>query len=156
MGVANRFHLQYDVEDQQALHWKLTQWIIGLSPFVFSYLLLTSPTTYGKLHSSSATAAETARTSSNFSHHSWGPLLPGSVCWFIFECPPILWSVYGYLSRDDPVPNTSLPNILLLASFTIHYIYRSIIYTFCVMSRESKFPLGLMFFTIPYTFINGL
>ena len=169
-------------EDQvRILHEQLTMSIFIISPFVLFYLLCFQPTTYGKLHSSNnnnnnnnnatSTTTATATTTTNNRKSSFllkylylGPMLPARQCWMIFECPPILWSIFGfyyyYYYFDSINPSsklaTSSANRIMLLSFTIHYIYRCIIYPLFFMSSNTKFPSLLLLGTIPYTVVNGL
>ena len=159
-----------DRQQQQVriLHEKLTKLIFILSPFVIFFLLYFQPTTYGKLHSSNnnnntTTTSTTTSTTSNNQQSSFllkylylGPMLPARQCWMIFECPPLLWSIFGFWYMNNPSKFATSPNFVMLLSFTVHYIYRCIIYPLYFMSSNTKFPSLLLLATMPYTMINGL
>jgi hypothetical protein len=139
-AMSNHFPLQQFLEDP-AFHRQLAWCIIYLSPLVFGILVLFQPSTYGKLQKQP-------------NQRNWfGPLLPAKWCWIVFESPNWIWvCVCVWRSTNTTLART--PNGILLGWFFCHYIHRSIIYPLS-MSSESKFPLGLIFFTIPYCTVNG-
>lgn len=111
--------------------------VMALSPFVFAILLLANPSTYGKLHSKRS--------------NLFGPLVSGQLCWMIFESPNWIWVCYELSHLTTRLPTT---NSLLLFWFCTHYIHRSLLYPLS-MSPTSKFPIGMMVFTVPYCVVNG-
>jgi hypothetical protein len=133
------FPLQQFLDDP-AFHRQVAWCIIYLSPLVFGILVLFQPSTYGKL--------QTQPNQCNW----FGPLLPAKWCWIVFESPNLIWVLLCVWSSKTTT--LALPNGILLGSFFLHYIYRSIIYPLN-MSSESKFPLGLVFATLPYCTVNG-
>lgn len=122
-----------DMEFHRHVAWT----VIALCPVVVVLLMTWNPSTYGKLHNSKT--------------NLFGPKISAKYAWMIFESPnwiSVIYSLYD-LGR---VPD--LPNATLLSWFFIHYIHRSILYPM-QMSSESKFPLGMMAFTLPYCAVNG-
>jgi 3-oxo-5-alpha-steroid 4-dehydrogenase 1 len=126
----------YQLEDAE-FH-RLVAWsVIGLSPVVVFALMVLKPSTYGKLH--------------NNKRNLFGPKVTAKWCWIIFESPNWIWVLYSLYDVGLPL---SLPNVLLLGWFLLHYLHRSILYPL-QMSSDSKFPIGMLAFTVPYTMING-
>jgi steroid 5-alpha-reductase len=119
-------------------HRRLALGVIYLSPIVASIMLFLKPSTYGKLHQSK---------------RNWfGPLVPAKWCWIIFESPNWIWVLVCY--SHSPKTTLGATNTILLAWFFWHYIHRSLLYPLH-MSSDSKFPIGILAMTIPYTIING-
>ena len=117
---------------------RLVAWcIIGLSPVVIILLLVWNPSTYGKLH--------------NVQTNLFGPKVSATYAWMIFESPNWIWVLYSIYDMGG-LPN--VPNTVLLGWFFLHYVHRSILYPL-QMASESKFPVGLMAFTLPYCIVNG-
>jgi hypothetical protein len=136
--MSNHFPYQQFLDDP-AFHRQLAWSIIYLSPLVFGILVLFQPSTYGKL-----------QTQPN-KRNLFGPLLPAKWCWIVFESPNWIWVLLCFWSSKATL---ALPNSILLGWFFLHYIHRSILYPLH-MSSESKFPLGLVFATLPYCTVNG-
>ena len=132
------------------LHHQVALCIIYLSPITFAILMIYPPSTYGKLFDEKT--------------NYFGPLLSAKHAWIVFESPNWIMNLIGILmywlfpsdeSSSEPKQHeVLLPNKLLLLLFFAHYIHRSIIYPLN-MSSKSKFPIGLMLFTVPYTITNG-
>jgi len=99
--------------------------------------------------------------------HQFGPLLPASLAWVVFESPCWIWAViclydfyYGNGENDGP---KVLPfrNQMLLGWFTFHYLYRSLWYPL-VMVRQTEqknsqksWPLGIAVAAWFYCTMNG-
>lgn len=158
MDDDNTFYYHYDYRrlDDPMLHRTLAWSILCLSPVVA--LLLTTLgskiSTYGKLH----------KTQQN-SYWSWGPLISAKLAWILFESPNWIWVIFEVsvlvgrtrkaTMNDSPPPSPlSVHQWILLGWFFWHYLYRSIYYPL-QMSSASKFPIGMMIFTVPYCTVNG-
>lgn len=109
-----------------------------LSPVVFGILMVNEPSTYGKLH--------------NPRRSLFGPLVSARWCWTVFESPNLVWVFVALWDR--PLLHLSPPGCTLLLWFLIHYVHRCIFYPLN-MSQHSKFPIGIMLFTLPYCIANG-
>ena len=160
------------------LHEQLTYFILFIAPFVFGYSLIYQPTTYGKLHHSNNNNKNNTTNDHNnngkdakaggrrlFQILHLGPLLPARPCWILFECPPIIFSIYGYYNiynnsydNDNDSNHNIITTIFMLSMFFVHYLYRCLIYPLFIMPSTSRgFPIALLLLgTIPYTTINGL
>jgi 3-oxo-5-alpha-steroid 4-dehydrogenase 1 len=126
------------IRNDEDLHRQLAVGILCLSPVVVLLLTVTKTPTYGKLYQPA--------------NPLFGPLLSARVCWFFFEIPNLLWVIHACWTRNKEI--FGVPNKILLVLFTIHYLNRAILYPLLV-STNSKFPLGLIFFTVLYTTVNG-
>ena len=85
---------------------------------------------------------------------SWGPQVNARVAWLLMESPNVWWSLAGifWIGRTECLH--SLPNLILLACFTAHYINRSFIYP--LMLRGPKpMPLSIPCLAFLFCFVNG-
>ena len=157
MDMINNTDFHYNVA--------MVMMILSLITLFLSFRLEVS--TYGKLDQ-----RETKHGTSKGNGSSFGPYYSAQVCWVVFEAPNLIWvavALIGICSKGSTFLRTSngtnelpindktknLPNIILLSAFTIHYVYRALIYPLIRMSSKSVFPVGLLPFTTAYTTVNG-
>jgi 3-oxo-5-alpha-steroid 4-dehydrogenase 1 len=147
--LMDQFRLPHRLADAD-FHRSIAWSVIALSPLVVFALVVLKPSTYGKLMHK--------RT------NLFGPMVSAKWCWIIFESPNWVWVLYSLLLvilNDEETDGRSsssliipLPNSLLLGWFFLHYLHRSILYPL-QLSSDSKFPIGILVFTVPYTMVNG-
>jgi hypothetical protein len=166
----------YNYLSHQQLHTTLAWSIIVLAPIVALILIYGRPPTYGKLQFNPKPAqrgqTQTVAQTQSHDRHWLGPLFPSKWCWIVFESPNWIWTVIilmGWcctstchsieglpqqqqlLQEQEQLPTT---NLILLGWFTIHYIYRSLIFPMYI-SSTSKFPLGAAVTAFLYCAVNG-
>mmetsp|Transcript_5547 Transcript_5547/g.11629 ORF Transcript_5547/g.11629 Transcript_5547/m.11629 type:complete len:260 (+) Transcript_5547:114-893(+) len=96
-------------------------------------------------------------TNAPYGRHStggWGPEIHPKVAWVIMESPTLVISTACvYLARGTAFTQ-SLPNMLLLGMFCVHYVNRSIFFPLRMRS-STPMPLGVAFMAWAFCCING-
>ena len=97
---------------------------------------------------------------------AWGFLVPGHLAWFLMESPNLWITIIVFIVSqlhecNECVTFTAfmengfkLPNIILLACFSLHYFHRSIIYPLR-MSHCNSMPVSVMFLAFTFCCWNG-
>lgn len=83
----------------------------------------------------------------------WGPPVNVRAAWVIQECPTLVFTALS-LYHGDPKCLSSLPNLILLSLFAVHYVNRTLIYPFKIRGGNST-PLLVVFFAWLFCTING-
>lgn len=130
-----RFWLSSLLNDEASFHSALCWSILGSGALTFVALLfITAP--YGK-HSTSG----------------WGPAIGAKASWFFMEGQSI-WVSLICLSYARNEASASLPNMILLSMFIIHYVNRSIIYP-SMMINPAPVPLSIALMAAIFCSVNG-
>lgn len=107
--------------------------IFGFAVLVFVILLYISAP-YGK-----------------FLRKGWGPSINSKWAWLIMEISsPALMTFFFATSYYK-----SLPSLIFLIFWLIHYIHRTFIYPFTQSGRDKPYPLILVFMAFTFNCLNG-
>lgn len=120
--------------DENFLHYSVIAFFI-LSPLTFiSCRYITTP--YGKHH-----------------HKGWGPTLPPSLAWFFMESPTLWFTLILYpLGQHYSNPKS----ILLISTFLLHYIHRTIIYPLRLRRKPTNgYPISVAGIAFGYNIFNS-
>jgi steroid 5-alpha reductase family enzyme len=107
--------------------------IFGMAVVVFTVLFFVSAP-YGK-----------------FSRSGWGPSIKSKWAWMIMEFPSPALMLLFFLSSD----HKSIPVLVFITAWLMHYLHRTFIYPFRQSGREKSFPLLLVLMAILFNSING-
>ena len=126
----------------------LIAWIawsnLAVSIPIFLILFFWIPSPYGKLLPQEQ--------QKNWMTRSLGPRFPAKWSWMLFESPNLLWAGCCWIWKLQEQPAiSSLPNVILFAFFTLHYLQRGIYYPLCMSSSASK-PVPLLVFVSALVF----
>ncbi|KAL7563618.1 hypothetical protein ACA910_013359 [Epithemia clementina (nom. ined.)] len=149
------------------------QILASIPIFVILYWFIPSP--YGKLlpnnssSSSSIKSSSSSKSRGNPTLVGWllGPQFPAKWSWMLFESPNLIWALTCWYcwwrqrrdehqDKDEEIPLPTaimLPNFILYAFFTLHYLQRGIYYPLC-MSQTSK-PVPLLVIVAALAFCSG-
>ena len=111
----------------------LYSWI-ALAVIVF-FILLKIAAPYGR------------HTSSN-----WGPLISNKWAWLLMELPVL---IVLYLLIIPGVILFSLPYLIIIGLFSLHYINRIFIFPFRIHTKGKKMPVIIMLSAIFFNVMNG-
>lgn len=107
--------------------------IFGSAATVF-ILLFFIPAPYGK-----------------FTRQGWGPALPARWAWTIMEFPAPALMLLFFIAA----PQKSLPQIVFIALWLLHYVPRAFIYPFRQSGRDKSFPSVLVAMALLFNGLNG-
>lgn len=83
----------------------------------------------------------------------WGPSIPTRLGWVLMESPASLVFFFFYVTGDNA---TSLPCLILLAMWQLHYFHRAFIYPFQIRVKPgSTTPLLVLLSGSTFCAING-
>ncbi len=108
-------------------------WIL-LAIFVFIYLLY-KPAPYGR-HTT----------------EMWGPMISNKWGWIIMEIT-VLLTLSAWLCYYRPV--LSLPTLLMIGLFCLHYLNRAIVFPLRIKTKGKKMPLVIMCSAVLFNMVNG-
>ncbi|PWA82396.1 steroid 5-alpha-reductase [Artemisia annua] len=120
--------------DETFFHYSVITFFI-LSPVTFiSCRYITAP--YGKHH-----------------RKGWGPTLPPSLAWFFMESPTLWFTLILYpLGQHYSNPKS----ILLISTFLLHYIHRTIIYPLRLRRKPTNgYPISVAGIAFGYNLFNS-
>ncbi len=86
------------------------------------------------------------------SRKGWGPMIPNRLGWVIMELPSLIMFLTFFLLGPN---HMTLPLIIFLLLYTIHYINRSVIFPFRTHTSQKLMPLLIAVFAIFFNLING-
>lgn len=87
-----------------------------------------------------------------FTTKSWGFTVPNRIGWMLMECPVfIIMLIHWYLSEKK----CSIPHVIFLIFFEIHYFQRSFVFPFLVKGN-GRMPVVIMLMAVFFNFCNGL
>ncbi|MCY7410594.1 MAG: DUF1295 domain-containing protein [Chitinophagales bacterium] len=83
---------------------------------------------------------------------SWKPMINNKVAWFIMEFTvlAVLW--FFLFPR---ITSLSIPVLIMVGLFTIHYLNRSLIFPLRIRTRKKKMPLVIMLSAVFFNLMNG-
>src|SRR3989338_8404103 len=80
-------------------------------------------------------------------------LIPSQIAWCAMESPNVIWCLITFVWRASPECITSVPNMILVGCFLIHYINRSFVYPF--RSKGKPVPLSIPLLAGIFCTVNG-
>jgi 3-oxo-5-alpha-steroid 4-dehydrogenase 1 len=83
----------------------------------------------------------------------WGAAIPARYGWMIMELPALTVIAIVVCINSKSI---NLIQLVLLALWEIHYLYRVFIYPFLLTSPRKPFPLLLVGFALVFNSLNGL
>ena len=86
-----------------------------------------------------------------FSREGWGPAFRAKWAWMIMEFLSPALIVYFFLTAE----RKSLPGIIFLILWLIHYIHRTFIYPFMQSGRDKSFPVVIVLMAMIFNILNG-
>ena len=86
------------------------------------------------------------------SRKDWGPMIPNRLGWMIMELPSLIMFVAFFLLGPNQM---SIPLIIFLLLFTIHYTNRAIVFPFRTHTSRKLMPLLVAVFAIFFSLVNG-
>lgn len=86
-----------------------------------------------------------------FSRSGWGPVLKSKWAWMIMEFPSPALMILFFITSGTK----SLPVIVFVIVWLIHYTHRTFIYPFRQSGREKSFPFILVLMAIIFNCLNG-
>jgi 3-oxo-5-alpha-steroid 4-dehydrogenase 1 len=105
-----------------------------LAGLIFLYLLY-KPAPYGRYVS-----------------RNWGPMIPNRTGWFIMEIT-VLAALFSRLLPFHSAP--SLPVVVMVGFFCLHYINRSIIFPLRMKTSGKQMPLVIVLSAMAFNIVNG-
>lgn len=117
------------MEQFNTILWVMTA--LGLLVFVALYFVNAG---YGKLISG-----------------KWGPTVPSRVGWVVMECPVFFVMLWLWATSEV---RWTLPYIVFLALFELHYFHRSFVFPLRNRGR-SRMPLAIVAMSIAFNLTNG-
>jgi 3-oxo-5-alpha-steroid 4-dehydrogenase 1 len=84
----------------------------------------------------------------------WGPLVPPKAAWVFMESPTLVLSAYSVYEARETAFTSSLPNMILLAMFCVHYVNRALVFPLRMRS-SSPMPVSVMFMAWAFCTMNG-
>ncbi|MCU0522405.1 MAG: DUF1295 domain-containing protein [Anaerolineae bacterium] len=86
----------------------------------------------------------------------WGPLIRNAWSWVIMESPAVLVFAACFIVATVP---TSMPILLFLAMWELHYVHRAFIYPWTLRDGRKKMPVTVMLmgfgFNVGNAYANG-
>jgi protein-S-isoprenylcysteine O-methyltransferase Ste14 len=82
----------------------------------------------------------------------WGPAVPAHRAWMIMEMPAVCLMILFFVLGGR---YTSIPLIVFLILWEIHYINRTFIYPLRLSPQSKPMPLSIMVSGLFFNFING-
>lgn len=90
-----------------------------------------------------------------FGRHSsrrWGPVMDNRAGWIIMELisPLVLWGSFAWAGA-----HLSAPVMILMATWTLHYVNRSLVFPLRIRTAGKKIPVLIVIFAICFNAVNG-
>jgi len=86
------------------------------------------------------------------SNNNWGPMISNKWAWLIMELPALL--IMPLVALLGPSEKNEL-SYLLIALWTLHYVYRTLIFPFKLRTKNKKMPLLIVGSAILFNGVNG-
>jgi hypothetical protein len=86
-----------------------------------------------------------------FLREGWGPSIRSKWAWMVMESPSPLLMTYFFITSD----HKSLPQIIFISLWLIHYIHRSFIYPFTQSGSNKSYPFILVMMAFIFNCFNG-
>nr|XP_018915664.1 PREDICTED: steroid 5-alpha-reductase DET2-like [Bemisia tabaci] len=84
-------------------------------------------------------------------HYSdgWGPTMPASVAWFLFESPTLWLTIYLFpMGKHAADPK----RLVLLLPFLVHYIHRTCVYPFRLYKKKTSAGVPVITVVLAFSF----
>jgi hypothetical protein len=107
--------------------------ILGLAVLVF-FLLFNITAPYGK-----------------FLRKGWGPSVRSKWAWMIMEAPSPVLMAFFFISA----PYITIPQIIFICLWLLHYIHRTFIYPFTQSGSNKSYPVILVCMAFIFNIFNG-
>ena len=86
-----------------------------------------------------------------FQRRGWGPALPAKWAWMFMELPsPMLMIIFF-----NAVPENTIPQVIFIALWLLHYIPRTFIYPFRQSGGAKPFPAVVAMMAFLFNCLNG-
>lgn len=86
-----------------------------------------------------------------FRRKGWGPSVRSKWAWMIMEAPsPVLMACFFFTS-----PGISLPGVIFIMLWLLHYIHRTFIYPFSQSGSNKSYPVILLILAFIFNCFNG-
>jgi 3-oxo-5-alpha-steroid 4-dehydrogenase 1 len=86
-----------------------------------------------------------------FLRKGWGPVIPTKFAWLVMEFPSPALMILFFITS----PYKTLPQVIFISLWLLHYVHRTFIYPFSQSGREKAYPFILVFMALVFNMLNG-